>query len=148
MSATLKLRSDRNHGIENPVIVLGSKGYIGKQVICKLREFGITVIGVDAGESYVTPEVEHIVLNIALPEAVNYHIGNFNEKTILLNEVYPAPTGAVLKAISVRNTTVIHIVGVRAKAFPAFPREYRGGVPCCGAIPGLPLQVLLKQIYP
>jgi len=49
----------------------------------------------------------------------------------VLNEVYPEPDADTLAILDAVGCPVFHVVGMKARSWPAFPRAYRGGIPCC-----------------
>ena len=141
VGAVMQLRDLFCHKDTYPVIILGSQGYIGKEVVAQLVAKDVHVIGIDKGVDaveYVKPGVPHIVVNITAPEAINQYIDSkyMDHNTILLNEVYPAPHADVVSHLHELGVLVYHIAGVEAEAIPPFPGSYRGALPCCAAIPG------------
>ncbi len=139
--AIFHVRSQLRHTNLDPIIVLGSKGYIGREVMRCLGEHLCTVVGVDledtfAGGScmYEFPNRPHLVVNITVPEAVNDYIDGFSAKTVLLNEVFPQPDADVIREINAKGAKAYHLSGVSAIALPSFPFEYQGAVPCCAAL--------------
>lgn len=147
VKAVMLLREQLLHGPQNPVVVLGSNGYIGKEVTAQLSAVGVLVIGVEKegayedgvchGNAYTAPGVAHILLNITAPEAVNQYVAKqkMSSLTTLLNEVYPDPHEEVTREMKNLGARVFHIAGVVAKATPPFPGFYKGAVPCCAALP-------------
>ncbi len=139
VNAVTWLRVKISHISENPVVILGSNGYIGKEVVAQLTELGIKVICVDkvgVSDSYEKPAMPHIVVNITTPEAINEYVDprHMDGNTVLLNEVYPAPHDDVVKQMRDLEVKVFHIAGVCANAFPSFPSSYQGAIPCCAAL--------------
>ena len=122
-------------GIEKyPIIILGSKGYIGGEISKALRERGINVIDIDVGDTFVPITGVHVVINITIPKAINMYIKYFTSNTILINEVYPVIQGETLNQLKQKGVKLFHIAGVAVKkAIPGFPGEYAGALPCCGA---------------
>lgn len=57
---------------------------------------------------------------------------------IVQNEVYPEPSAAEIAELEARGAHCYHIVGVEGRAWPPFPRAYRGGIPCCASLPFSP----------
>lgn len=144
--AVLALQKRLGFSRDSKVILLGSGGYVGKEVLASLLSQGVNVDGVDLADRLVIPEAPHIVLNITKPEAVNRYIDYFNECTVLLNEVYPAPHRDIVAQIKGRRARAFHLAGVKAKALPAFPASYKGAVPCCGAIPGEDYEIVFAEL--
>lgn len=127
------------------IVLIGSGGYIGGSVAKVLSEEGYSVIGVEKGETYTTPDQIHMVLNISEPYAISSHIEKFNHSTILLNEVYPAPSNGLLASIKKSGAEVWHIVGLEGKMFPSLGGDYHGAIPCCGGFEGQS-KVVIKKI--
>lgn len=165
--STLKVRRGGNQGIEQcataenvvkaiyhttmnnvtmPIIILGSKGYVGRHVSETLEKNGSSVVRVDRDayaevdtrqSRYEAPQVVHLMVNITHPEAINDYIDRqMTCKTIFLNEVYPAPHGDVVQAMKEKGVQAYHIAGVEAHVWPKFPFSYENAVPCCAARPG------------
>lgn len=146
IKAIQTLRTQLGHPPDAPVILLGYRGFVGREVTRRLTEINLFVSGVEKDDSLVVPDTPHLIVNITLPEAINTHIGNFNEHSVLLNEVYPAPNRETVGRLRSKNVQVFHLAGVQAKAWPPFPSTYRGAVPCCGAIPSEHYEVVLKKL--
>ena len=146
VKAIRSLRTQVGHTPDAPVILLGYRGFIGREVMRRLTQINLSVRGVENGDGLVAPNIPHLVVNITMPEAINIHLENFNEYSVLLNEVYPAPDMEILGRLHSKNVQVFHLAGVQAKAWPTFPSAYRGAVPCCGAIPTEHYEVILKKL--
>lgn len=123
---------------ETPVLILGGRGFIGSGLSEHLG--GGTHYSFDAGEKgqfiSITAELHGrpcIVLNLtkkgALPEYLEY----FWPGVVVLNEVYPEPGKLEVAAIKDKGACCCHIAGVKGWAWPAFPRGYQGGIPCCAS---------------
>lgn len=145
MKAILQVRAEKNHDCVNPVVVLGCKGYIGREVTALLEIAGIPVINVDVGGvyqngklvsgKYFKPEVGHLMVNITNPEAINEYIDeHMDSNTAVVNEVYPAPHDEVVQVMRKKGAEVYHIAGVKAAVWPPFPSAYQGAIPCCAAL--------------
>lgn len=159
IKAVTMLRATLSHGNENFVVVLGSKGYVGKGVVSGLEQLGIRVLSVDKdgvfasgrylGDRYIQPRLPHIMLNITRPEAINAYIdpATMSNCTTVLNEVYPAPHPDVVSQMKDLGARVFHIGGVVASVAPLpFPSAYCGAVPCCAALPGTDYQVKVIEM--
>jgi hypothetical protein len=146
VKAIQSLRDQLGHTPDAPVVLLGYRGFVGREVMRRLTQMNLTVSGVEKDDGLVVPSVPHLVVNITLPEAINTHIESFNEHSVLLNEVYPAPGREVLEYLRSKCVQVYHLAGVRAETWPAFPDAYHGAVPCCGAIPSEHYKVVLKKL--
>ncbi len=140
-----------------PVVILGAKGYVGREVTKYLVDgSNLEVLAVDldgvyqngcrvSGE-YMELEDPHLILNITHPEAINPYIDKMNRRTIVLNEVYPAPGSGVVSSMNNRGVDVYHIAGVKASVWPPFPGSYQGAVPCCAALPGENYEVVVVKL--
>lgn len=157
VKAILKVRAEKKHDNTNPVVVLGCKGYIGREVTAILDAYGIPVIGVDVGgvyqngkfvsREYVKPEVPHLLVNITHPEAINGYIDSqMDSTTTVLNEVYPAPHDEVVQAMRDKGVDVYHVAGVKASVLPPFPSSYQGAIPCCAALGSEVYDVVVIQL--
>ncbi|MEN9552163.1 MAG: hypothetical protein RI935_540 [Candidatus Parcubacteria bacterium] len=140
-----------------PIVILGAKGYVGRKVTeCLSEEKRLKVFAVDTDGVYedgvlVADEYEgrddpHLILNITRPEAINPYIEKMGKKTVVLNEVYPAPHPDVVASMKERGVTVYHIAGVKASVWPPFPSAYQGAVPCCAALPQENYKVLVIEL--
>ncbi len=146
VKAVLELRARLGHAPEAPVVLLGYRGFVGREVMRRLTQMNLAVSGVEKGDKLIVPMAPHLVVNITLPEAINTHIESFNGHSVLLNEVYPAPDREIVERLYSNGVQAYHLAGVRAKAWPAFPGAYRGAVPCCGAIPSEHYEVVLRKL--
>lgn len=135
---------DPDHKIKK-VILLGCRGYIGSQVMEKLK-VEYDVLGVEKGEQYRPPAEKHIVLNISVPYAIKDHLESFNGNTVIVNEVYPAPHKHLLKAIKDKGAQIFHIAGIRATMIPSLPGDYGGAMPCCGGIEDHHNEVVMREM--
>lgn len=123
-----------------PVLVLGGRGYIAGEVLRQATGFNVT--SVDAGdfpqfESFVAKHRGHaaVVVNLSKSGALSEYLDHFWPGIIVLNEVYPEPVRDELARLEGKGVTCHHIAGVAGGAWPPFPRAYRGGIPCCAALP-------------
>lgn len=146
VKAIQSLRAQRGHTPDAPVVLLGYKGFVGREVMRRLTQMNLAVSGVEKGEKLVAPNIPHLMVNITLPEAINIHLESFNEQSVLLNEVYPAPDMEIIEHLHSKGVQVFHLAGVKAEAWPIFPNAYSGAVPCCGAIPSEHYEVILKEL--
>lgn len=146
VKAIQSLRAQLGHTSDALVVLLGYKGFVGREVMRRLTQMNLAVSGVEKDDKLIAPNVPHLVVNITMPEAINTHIENLNEHSVLLNEVYPAPDRKVLEHLHSKKVQVYHLAGVRAKTWPTFQGAYHGAVPCCGAIPSEHYDVILKKL--
>lgn len=146
VKAIQSLRTQLGHTPDVPVVLLGYRGFVGREVMRRLTQMNLAVSGVEKDDKLIAPNIPHLVVNITLPEAINTHIESFNEHSVLLNEVYPAPDREILEHLHSKSVQVYHLAGVQAEAWPIFPGAYHGAVPCCGAIPAEQYEVILKKL--
>ena len=137
VKAILALRREERHAKRNAVVILGARGYVGREVVKNLEGEKIPVVAVDIGDVYTKPIDRHIIVNITRPEGINEYISeNYLDKSaIILNEVYPAPHPSIVSDIKALGAKVFHIAGVEAICIPKFPSAYVSAVPCCAALP-------------
>jgi hypothetical protein len=74
-----------------------------------------------------------IVLNLTKKGALAEYIPHFWIGVVFINEVYPEPSRAEVEVMRSKGVICYHIAGIKAKAWPAFPRGYQGGIPCCAS---------------
>jgi hypothetical protein len=74
-----------------------------------------------------------IVLNLTKKGALAEYIPHFWTGVVFINEVYPEPSRAEVEVMRSKGVICYHIAGIKAKAWPAFPRGYQGGIPCCAS---------------
>jgi hypothetical protein len=65
---------------------------------------------------------------------------------VYLNEVYPEPSREEIEELRDIGVSTWHVVGVKASAYPPFPKAYRGGIPCCAANPNGPLEAIVRRL--
>jgi hypothetical protein len=66
---------------------------------------------------------------------VSEYIQHFWPGVVFINEVYPEPEK--VEALRAKGVVCYHIAGIKARAWPAFPSGYQGGIPCCASfLPG------------
>lgn len=148
VKAILQIRKDLGHGSSSPVVILGSKGYIGKTVTAQLAALSIIVIGIDKDTRgiYQKPNAQHLLVNITEPEAINGYLEHMDDTTALLNEVYPAPHRDVVVQMKERGVRVFHIAGVLAETLFPFPFAYQNAIPCCAANPCEEYEVKIVEL--
>jgi hypothetical protein len=136
------------HGVDI-IVVLGSAGYIGKKVCESLEYRGLSVVGVDLGETFpsLIEGKRALVVNVASKQALDRHMLSFRGGFIFLNEVYPAPTKQQLQDLKERDVKAFHISGGRVKLlFPPLPGEYQGALPCCGMLQGISYELKIRVL--
>jgi len=137
-----------------PLIILGGKGFVGRRLIKKL--IGREVFCVDTnGNSNNTDTNEWtkrlygrkaILINLTRKAVLSGYIHLFWSDLVLINEVYPEPKQNELRELTNKNIFAYHIVGLKAKSFPSFPRAYRGGIPCCAGHIAEGMEVIVKKL--
>jgi hypothetical protein len=138
--AVLSIMKESNLDNNTPIIVLGGKGFVGDKLINSMTDYNMYCIDIKDPENSVnikdiinSAKDKVIILNIATQKALKDNLIYFNEKAIIVNEVYPEPDISLSNKIKEKGSTIFHIVGVKGKAFPRFPRAYRKGIPCCAS---------------
>lgn len=116
-----------------PVILLGGRGTIGRQVARKLKESGREYYIVDKGDEFPNHLVGEptVLIDVARKGALEGYLDLFWENLIVINETYPEPSLRIRNRLKSMGIPLYHIVGVSAYSFPSFPKAYAGGVPCC-----------------
>lgn len=123
-----------------PILLIGGKGYIASKVmeLCS----GRLTYSIDVGEFENFRRLATglrgsrvVVVNLAKSSALAQYVPHFWPGVIVLNEVYPEPTWSEVADLTEKSISCFHVVGVAGKAWPPFPRAYRGGIPCCAALP-------------
>lgn len=130
------------HGLsaDVEVLVLGGRGYIASEVLRLAQARSITSVDIgefDRFEAFVAARRDRplVVVNLSRSGALADYLGYFWPGVIVLNEVYPEPSQAELDMLAGHGVTCHHVAGVAGNSWPAFPRAYRGGIPCCAALP-------------
>jgi hypothetical protein len=70
-----------------------------------------------------------IVLNLTKKGAISEYIPYLWPGV----EVYPELGKLEVAAMKKKGACCYHIAGVKGRAWPAFPRGYQGGIPCCAS---------------
>lgn len=119
-----------------PVIILGAKGYIGREV---MRELGTdNCFGVDLNPESKLPEgwPEHlhgqdaIMVNISRAHQLEYYSQRAWPNLVLLNEVYPEPAPSEAQRFREKGGPVYHLSGISGWSLPSFPGGYENAIPC------------------
>ncbi|MGB3796469.1 MAG: hypothetical protein WA957_09225 [Alteraurantiacibacter sp.] len=133
-----------------PIIILGSRGFIGRRLISHLSDR--EVYGIDIEDNALCSWPDHlygrdaVIINLTRKAALNDYISKFWSSLILINEVYPEPLPSELTELADQGCRGYHIVGVNARAYPPFPKAYRGGIPCCAARTTEGMAVMVRRI--
>jgi hypothetical protein len=153
LQALGKIKSAENLPVDMPNIVLGGEGFIGSA----LRGAGNdNFFSLDIGEEERFLALSEklkgkpvILLNITRKGALHSYIPYLWPEVVVVNEVYPEPSEKELAEIEARGAVCYHIIGVKGKAWPGFPRGYAGGIPCCASFwpqDGRGYDVLIKKM--
>lgn len=136
----LSITNELNLSIKDtPIIVLGGKGFVGNKFIDVMNESAVYCIDIRDENSYNIQDImqkhknEIIVLNVANQKALEENLIYFDERVIIINEVYPEPDSEISQKITNKGSLLFHVVGVEGKAFPSFPKAYKNGIPCCAS---------------
>ena len=89
---------------------------------------------------------ETILINLTKKHALKSYLALFWKELVLLNETYPEPAKDEIEKLSKIGSPVFHVVGIKAVSMPSFPKDYRGGIPCCAARISENMEVLVKQL--
>ena len=134
------------------LVVLGGRGRIGRQLIRHLSnpDAGIcmmlpSICVIDKGDD-VPANHPILLINCALPGAIEEHAASIPSHSVVLNEVYPAPNRQTIDTLTRRHVKLFHVSGVRGSAWPTFPGEYRGAIPCCAALADQDLRVIVTAL--
>lgn len=133
---------------ETPVVLLGGRGSVGRQLMKRLLLERRTVFSVDSNDRF--PEhlrgQQIILIDVARKGALEQLIPKLWQGVVLINETYPAPRKNVIRKLREKGVPVFHIAGVEGFALPQFPGAYSGGIPCCGMNEGGVIRPLLKYL--
>ena len=138
---------------DSPIVVLGGKGFVGNKFIDEMSDYNVYCIDIkDKDNQYSVQNImdsatdKVIILNVASHRALQDNLLYFNEKAIIINEVYPEPYTRIVNKIKSQGGVLFHIVGVEGRAFPRFPKAYRNGIPCCASWNSVEVNVKLIKI--
>ncbi len=135
-----------------PIIVLGGKGFIGNKFVAEMSDREVYCVDKQDSDSHSIEDIlkkvkeKVIILNVANQKALQENLLYFNEKVIIINEVYPEPSRELTHSLTGKGVQLFHIIGVKGKSFPNFPRAYRGGIPCCASWDSDNLEVKITQL--
>ncbi len=157
MRAEEKVREIEKYPKEIPLIILGGKGFIGRRLIKRLSKTKRDIYCIDVNNSGANANFKDwpnnirqkkaaILINLTRKAVLSYYVNLFWPGLVLLNEVYPEPTEKELEILNKIGSSAYHIVGVKAKSFPSFPKIYKGGIPCCAAWSSGNIDVIIKKI--
>jgi hypothetical protein len=123
---------------DSPIMVLGGAGFIGSGLSKITGNKHFYYLDLSDRDNFHQFHRQYqnqpaLILNLTKKGALGEYIPLFWPEIILINEVYPEPSRAEVAALKSKGVTCYHIAGVKAKAWPAFPRGYEGGIPCCAS---------------
>lgn len=131
------------------IVVLGAKGFVGREVVKRLHadipQEIARVVGIDKNDP-IPQDGPALFVNCSLPGVIEALSLQIPPGSMVLHEVYPAPEFATLQSLTSRGIQLIHVAGVEGTAWPPFPGEYGGAIPCCAALSSEPAIVVLKSL--
>ncbi len=153
LQAEAKFRAELGLAEGTPLILLGGKGYIGRRLTERLAQRETYVVDILPGRRVNNETWPHhlhgtaaILINLTRKAVLSDYMHLFWKELVVLNEVYPEPSAEELTFLSRLGVRVSHVVGVKARAWPRFPRAYDGGIPCCAAWKVPEMDVLLSYL--
>lgn len=131
------------------IVVIGSAGTVGRRLMALLSQSDRVITGVDRDDSMPqsTRSGSAIVVNCGRAGVLEARLDSLGPGTVVLNEAYPEPSTSALEVLKNRGVVVWHIAGLKAWAFPAFPRAYDGALPACAVVDdGTALTPMLRRL--
>lgn len=135
-------REQENLKEDTDIVILGGNGFVGRLVVKALADTGYrgAIHSVDVGNCHEFKTLSDrlrgkstILLNATKRGALGEYIPLLWPEVVVLNEVYPEPSRDELNLLNGIGIRCYHIVGMQGKSWPAFPRGYAGGIPCCAS---------------
>ncbi len=126
---------------DTPVALLGGKGFIGRRVCREVEGAFSFDLNDEARFEQFTTDLKSlngqtgrmILINVTKKKAISDYLKYLWDGVVIINEVYPEPSKEELRSMAEIGVTCYHVVGAKGKAWPAFPRGYAGGIPCCAS---------------
>ena len=123
---------------DTPVIVIGGSGFIGSGLLEANKGNNFYPLDLGGKETFSDLVMKFsgrpvIVLNLTKKGALAEYVKYFWPGVVVVNEVYPEPSKSEVAVIKDKGACCYHIAGVKGRAWPAFPRGYQGGIPCCAS---------------
>ena len=150
VQAEAQVRSAESYDDRTPVILLGGHGFVGRRLATRMAGREIYRVDVAAQQDAGWPEHlqgrKAIIINVTRNAVLSEYIGRFWSELVLLNEVYPEPSAAEVAALAAVGSRAYHVVGVTGQAYPAFPKAYAGGIPCCAGRMDKDLTAVIRQL--
>jgi hypothetical protein len=136
--AEVLLRARLGMDDDVPVVLIGGAGFIGRRVAARMADRELHIVDkvldpVDGADPWYRQLQGRriVIINLASPRALTDYADYLWPEAAVLNEVYPEPDADTLAVLGAVGCPVFHVVGMKARSWPAFPRAYRGGIPCC-----------------
>ena len=134
LKAIQLVEQKENLSSDVPLIVLGGRGYIGSRLVQALPNQRLHSVDKsrsdDTWPTYLKGQ-RALLINVANRTALQQYLGRVWSGLTLLNEVYPEPKPQEIEAFTQHGNSAYHVVGLKASAYPKFPKAYAGGIPCC-----------------
>jgi len=133
-----QIQKQMGYSLDAPIIIIGSKGFIGSQLAVHLKNRpifqidspSVNLANTDDWPDFLKNKIA-IVINISRKCVLRYYIHLFWKELIIINDVYPEPSNDEIQQISKIGCSLFHITGIKGCAFPPFPGAYKNGLPCC-----------------
>lgn len=151
VEAEKQIRILEKYELNVPLLILGGKGFIGRELVKRFSKNGRDVYSIDKEDfpnkwpAYLQGK-KAVLINVSRKEALLQYIPFLWPELIVINEVYPEPTEQELKKLKEIGIRCYHIVGVKGKAIPNFPYAYQGGIPCCAAHFVKEIKIIIKRL--
>lgn len=113
----------------------------------KSRQQILPVVAADKGDELFKHD-KALYVNRTLPGFIEENWDKFPKGSVLIDEVYPAPSFATISRLEENGVMVFHVAGLPGKVVPRMPGEYKDAVPCCAATPGKENDVIIKRVVP
>ena len=129
------------------IVVLGGRGFIGRNLVKTLASMQqvLPVFAVDKGDE-LFKYTNSLYVNCTQPGFIEEQWQMFPSGSVVLNEVYPAPSLDTVSRLEENGVKVFHVAGLPGRMIPGLPGEYRDAIPCCAAKPGNANDVIVKRI--
>ena len=146
---TLKLEGYNQNA---PIIILGAKGYIGREVARHLHGRTLYLLDINEHEEVSKDwptEIRNkkaILVNISKKHQIKHYAPLAWRRLILLNEVYPEPGDEEVSMFKQSGGNVYHLSGVKGISFPSFPGAYKNAIPCSASWSNKEIQIVIKSL--
>lgn len=133
-----------------PIVVLGSRGFVGSRVVEKLGGDLVHPIDRNSEAPVELPRDVRgkpaLLVNLTWADVLEGWVEQMWPGLVVLNEVYPPPSTRCCDLIRAKGVKLYHLTGVAGTAIPSFPGAYDGGIPCCAADRASDPEVLLARL--